>query len=62
MSSRKFICSLLIGKFFMIIFWGYIGKSFIDSLTDLRSIIYIVLTMLIAYIISKIISKKLEIE
>ena len=62
MNSKKFIFSLLIGKFFMIFFWGYIGKSFIESLVDLKSIIYILLTLLIAYIISKIINKKLNIE
>lgn len=62
MNYKKFIFSLLIGKFFMIFFWGYIGKSFIESLVDLKSIIFILITLFLAYVISKIINKKLNIE
>ena len=59
---EKFISALLIGKFFSIIFWGYIGKSILESLTDLKSIIYIVVTLILAYVISKIVSRKMHIE
>lgn len=62
MSKKKYITSLLIGKLFCIVFWGYIGKSLIESLTDIKSIMYIVITLLLAYIISKIINKKMNIE
>ena len=62
MTREKFICSLLIGKCFAIIFWGYIGKSLIESLTDLKSIIYIVVTLILAYIISKVVSRRMNIE
>ena len=62
MSNKKFVGAILIGKFFSIIFWGYIGKSIISSITDIKSIVYIVSTLLLAYIISKIVSKKLNIE
>ena len=61
-SREKFISALLIGKVFTVIFWGYIGKSFIESLVDLESIIYIVVALIIAYIISKIVSRKMNIE
>ena len=59
---EKFLFSLLIGKVFSVIFWGYIGKSLIESLTDIYSIIYIVIALVIAYIISKIVSRKMNIE
>ena len=62
MKSQKFVSALLIGKSFSIIFWGYIGKSLLESLTDPTSIIYIAVTLLLAYIISKIVSKKMNIE
>lgn len=62
MTKKKFISALLIGKIFSIVFWGYIGKSFIDSLTDIKSLVFIGITLLIAYIISKIISKKFNME
>ena len=61
-SFKKFISALFIGKLFMIIFWGYIGKSLLESLTDIWSIIYISLALLIAYILSKIVGKKMDIE
>ena len=62
MSKEKYLLSLIIGKAFMITFWGYIGKSFIESMTDPKAIIFIGLILLIAYIISKIVSKKMNIE
>ena len=61
-SKEKFLSSILIGKVFSTIFWGYIGKSFIDSLTDLSSIIYIFIALGIAYIVSKIVSRRMNIE
>lgn len=62
MKKEKFLIALLIGKAFMIIFWGYIGKSFIESMTDIKAIIFISLTLLASYIISKFVSKKTHIE
>lgn len=62
MSHNKFVSALLIGKSFTIIFWGYIGKSIIESITDYKSIIYIVITLGISYGLSKIIGKKWNIE
>ena len=62
MSKEKYLCAILIGKAFMITFWGYIGKSFIESLTDIKALIYIGFILLLAYIISKIVSKKMNIE
>lgn len=61
-SKEKFISALLIGKVFTVIFWGYIGKSFIASLTDLSSIVFIIGALIIAYVLSKIVSHKMNIE
>ena len=62
MKKEKFIAAILIGKVFTITFWAYIGKSFIESVTDIKSIIFIGCAFLIAYLISKIVNKKFEIE
>lgn len=62
MKKEKFFLGLLVGKIFTIIFWGYIGKTLIESLTDIKAIIYIVITLIVAYIISKIVTKKFGIE
>ncbi len=59
---NKFLAAILIGKVFMVVFWGYIGKSFIESMTDIKAIIYIVFALGAAYIISKIVSRKMNIE
>ena len=61
-SKQKYLISLLIGKAFMITFWAYIGMSLIESITNIKAIIFISVVLLLAYIISKIISKKFEIE
>ena len=62
MSKKKFIAAILLGKIFSILFWGYIGKSLLESITDIKVIILVSILVAIAYFISKIISKKLEIE
>ncbi len=62
MSKEKYIIALLIGKSLMITFWAYIGKSFIESLQDIKALIFIGIMLVIAYGVSKIVSKKLEIE
>ena len=62
MPKEKFFLGLLVGKIFTIIFWGYIGKTFIESLTDVKALIYIGVTLIVAYIISKIVTKKFGIE
>ena len=62
MKKEKFFLGLLVGKIFTIIFWGYIGKTLIESLTDVKALIYIGITLVIAYILSKIVTKKFGIE
>ncbi|MBQ2639922.1 MAG: TVP38/TMEM64 family protein [Bacilli bacterium] len=61
-SRKKFIAAILIGKIFMIIFWGYVGKSIIESITDIKTMLIIGLMLLVSYVISKIVSKKMDIE
>lgn len=62
MEKEKFFLGLLVGKIFTIIFWGYIGKTLIESLTDIKALVYIGITLVVAYIISKIVTKKFGIE
>lgn len=46
----------------MISFWGLVGKSLIESLTDISSLIIAAVLIIIAYFLSKLISKKMKIE
>ena len=61
-TKKKFLAAIMIGKVFSVMFWACIGKSLIDSLTDIKTIIIVSLSIVVAYFISKIVSKKLEIE
>ena len=61
-SKEKYIIALLIGKVFSVTFWGYIGKTLIESLTDVKALIYVFITLIVAYVISKIINKVLNVE
>ncbi len=62
MPYKKFLTSLLIGKAFLVYFWGFIGVSLIDSIKHPIYLLRVLILMVIAYIISKIINKKFRIE
>lgn len=62
MTYKKFITSLLIGKVFMVYFWGYIGTTLIESLTNPAALIKIAAMILIAYVISKVANKYFKID
>ena len=61
-SKRKFLFSIFIGKVFMITFWGYVSKSLIESITDINTIIIVSLMLVIAYMVSKVVGKKVDLE
>ena len=62
MSNKKFICSLLLGKIFLVFFWGFIGTTFLDSLTEPTKFLQIILLCILAFVISKIVNKKFNID
>lgn len=62
MNFKKFLFALLIGKLSIIYFWGMVGKSFIDSIGDIKTVLLILLSLVVSYLLSKIISKKMSLE
>ena len=62
MSYKKFIGALLIGKIFLVYFWGFVGVSLIESIKNPIYLVRVGILLIIAYVISKIISKKFKIE
>lgn len=58
MNLRKFMIGICIGKLFMVYFWAFIGTNLIQSLTNPIIIIKVVIMIIVAYIFSKIVSKK----
>ncbi len=59
---KKYIISLFIGKIFLVYFWGFVGTSLIESVQNPLIIIKILIMLLLAFIISKVVSKAFEIN
>lgn len=62
MNLKKFILALILGKPFLIYFWSYIGKTLIQSITDGSVILKISGMLVLAYILSRLVQKKIKIE
>lgn len=62
MSLKKFIFALLIAKLFIVYFWGFIGTTLVESLTDITVLIKLATILLLAFLLSKIVLKKFNIE
>lgn len=58
MNFKKYVYALMIGKVFLIIFWGFIGTSLINSIKNPINLVYIVIMLIICFIISKLVSKR----
>lgn len=59
---KKYIFALLIGKAFMIYFWGYIGANLLESLKNPIILVKIIVIVLLAYLISKVVEKIINVE
>lgn len=62
MSYKKFLGALLIGKVFLVYFWGFVGVSLIESIKNPIYLVRVVILLVIAYVLSRIISRKFRIE
>ena len=62
MNTKKFIIGIIIGKIPLIIFWSFIGKSIMESLTDYKVLIIIGVMLLLTYFRSKVLNKVLKLE
>ena len=62
MEHKKFFLASVIGKPFMVYFWGYIGVTLIQSLKEPILMLKVVIIMIVAYVISTIINKKFGLD
>ena len=62
MSTKKFVGALLIGKIFLVAFWGFVGTSLLESIRHPINLVKVVILLILAYIVSRIVSKKFRIE
>ncbi len=60
MPLKKFLIACLISKAATVYFWGYVGESFERSIKNPSTIINIVIILIITFIISKIVTKKMK--
>ena len=61
-SFKKFTSAIILGKISLVLFYGFIGAGLIESLKTPKTLISISVVILISYIISKIVNKKLKID
>lgn len=54
---KRYFSALMVGKIPMVYFWGFIGKSFLESISDPYTIAQIVGMLILAYLASKVINK-----
>ncbi len=62
MNFKKFLISILVGKIFLVYFWGVVGTGLLESLHNPRSIITVIVMVVIAYLVSIIIKKVFKID
>ena len=60
--TKEFFWAVVLGKIVMVYFWGYIGTSLLDSLTDITILFKISFLLIIAYFVSKFVEDKLKIK
>lgn len=62
MDAKKYLISIIIGKIFLVYFWGFIGTGLIESIQNPKILIKIAIYLVISFVISKIINRKFKIE
>ncbi len=62
MSYKKFLGALLIGKIFLVYFWGFVGVSLLESIKNPIYLVRVGILLIIAYIVSKIVNKKFNLN
>ncbi len=58
--AKRYFFAVLIGKIPMIYFWGFIGKSLLESITDPYTIGQITVMLILAYLVSKLVNKYIK--
>ena len=59
---KKFLLACLIAKISVVYFWGFIGTTFVDSMTDITVIIKLIIILFVAFVLSKIAINKFDVD
>lgn len=61
-SKRKYFLALVVSKIFLVYFWGFIGTSLVQSFKNPIILIRIGVMLLVAYLVSMLVNKRLKID
>lgn len=59
---KKFLFACIIAKISVVYFWGFIGTTFVESMTDITVIIKLLIILFIAFFLSKIVINKFDVD
>ncbi len=62
MNIKKFLPAIILGKIFLVIFWGYIATSLLESIKNPIILLKVAIMLICAFIISKIVNKKFKLD
>lgn len=62
MLFRKFFFAIIIGKVFLIYFWGFVGTALLESLTNPAAMIKVIILSVVAYLLSSFFNKKFGLD
>lgn len=61
MKYKKFIFILIISKLSIIYFWGFIGTTLLESITNIGVLIQLSILLLVTFILSKLVMKHFDV-
>lgn len=59
---KKFLIACIIAKISIVYFWGFVGTTFVESISDITVIFKLVIILLIAFMLSKFVINKFDID
>lgn len=62
MSLKKYLFVIIIGKIFLVYFWGFVGTALVESLTNPLALLRVIILSVIAYLIGVYFNKKFGLD
>jgi len=62
MKYKKFLMAAIIAKLSTVYFWGFVGTTLFESITDITVIIKLIVILIIAFFLSKIVINKFDVD
>lgn len=62
MAYKKYILAMMIAKISLVYFWGFVGKSLIESVSDVSVLLKILALLIITHLISEIVKRNVKVE